>query len=162
MKACRDCGTLKPLTQYYRHPQMADGHLNKCKPCVKGRVKRHRMAHLEEIQKYDRYRSSLPKRRAAAKRRRQTATEEQKKCSRRAKRAWARRNEHKRRAHRLLREALCKGAVIQGVCGCGRLDTQAHHDDYSKPLDVIWLCSDCHGKRHRMLNARRRSRRAPF
>ena len=26
---------------------------------------------------------------------------------------------------------------------------QAHHHDYSKPLEVEWLCAQCHGMQHR-------------
>ena len=31
----------------------------------------------------------------------------------------------------------------------GSSDVHAHHDDYSKPLDVRWLCAECHIEYHK-------------
>ncbi len=31
---------------------------------------------------------------------------------------------------------------------CGSPDAQKHHDDYGKPLQVRWLCEDCHMALH--------------
>ncbi len=41
-KVCFRCNVEQPITEYYKHKQMADGHLNKCKVCTKNdSVKRH-------------------------------------------------------------------------------------------------------------------------
>ncbi len=42
-----------------------------------------------------------------------------------------------------------RGRLAQQPCeGCGGDDAQKHHDDYSQPLSVRWLCQSCHAAHH--------------
>ena len=34
---------------------------------------------------------------------------------------------------------------------CGKVNAHKHHDDYSRPLDVMYLCPSCHMKRHNQI-----------
>lgn len=48
------------------------------------------------------------------------------------------------------------GKVCEQPCArCGCLDVEAHHPDYSRPLNVVWLCKPCHRAEHRRLNEER-------
>lgn len=69
---------------------------------------------------------------------------------------WRANHPEKRLAHQAVQTAVRNGCLIKQPCQvCGsEVRTHAHHDDYSKPLDVIWLCHQHHVERHAMLAAR--------
>jgi hypothetical protein len=56
------------------------------------------------------------------------------------------------RARYITNYAKRAGRIEQKPCQvCGEVNSQAHHPDYSKPLDVIWLCPEHHAQAHRDL-----------
>jgi len=53
-------------------------------------------------------------------------------------------------AVRMVRSAIDSGKLIRQPCEiCGDAKSHGHHEDYSKPLDVIWLCPQHHMDVHR-------------
>lgn len=54
------------------------------------------------------------------------------------------------KARQIAYDALRRGKLAKQACEyCGNLDVRMHHDDYSKPLDVKWLCVECHRIEHK-------------
>lgn len=60
---------------------------------------------------------------------------------------------HKRAARNALKYAVRKGVLIRKPCEvCGNVKSEGHHEDYSKPLEVRWLCSIHHHEIHHSIS----------
>lgn len=146
MRQCRTCGESKPLMDFY---SQTNGNLHRdCKECWKAYVKANRLARADQYREYERGRASLPHRVEA--RQTYSQTPNGKAAHQRA----HRRQNELRPAHRAARiavgNALRSGNMARQPCEvCGDAKAQAHHDDYSKPLDVRWLCTKHHAEWHR-------------
>lgn len=129
-KKCFKCGEVKPLSAFYKHAQMTDSHVNKCKECNKKDVRDNRIKKIDYYREYDRergnrngyeycknYRERFPK---------------------------------KYRAHQMVGYAIKAGNLVAEPCEqCSRVNnTHAHHDDYSRPFNIRWLCPPCHKRWH--------------
>lgn len=67
----------------------------------------------------------------------------------------------KRAAHIMLGNAVARKRITKpALCeACGRPERlDGHHYDYTKPLEVVWLCKPCHGQVHRYENEMARQR----
>jgi ribosomal protein S27AE len=138
-KECFKCKTVKPLSDFYKHSQMADGYLNKCKECNKNDVTAHRNKNLEKIREYDRVRGKESKRIKAA-------TE--------ITRAWRAEDTRRNVAHSQVTRAIRNGTLVRQPCvRCAEAKSIAHHEDYDHPLTVMWLCQACHKQRHKELRS---------
>jgi hypothetical protein len=62
--------------------------------------------------------------------------------------AYRRKFPEKARARALVRYHVLKGKIQRKPCEQCGLPAQAHHDDYSRPLDVRWLCPSHHSLFH--------------
>lgn len=136
VKTCFKCGEQKALSAFYKHPQMGDGHLNKCKDCARKDVKKNYRDNIEHYRRYEKDRIARPERRA-----------QQVRYQRKRRAA----HPEKYAANSAVHNAIRDGKLIRpDSCEmCGSADKiQAHHHDYNKPLDVVWLCYKCHMAEH--------------
>ena len=121
-KKCSKCGEFKELPMFYKQKDGAFGLRADCKSCFK-------KSNQESIEKHRNF-------------------------YRKRKNMWRFKNrnrQEKQEVTNVVSNAVQSGKLIKPktclCCDCER-PLQAHHHDYDKPLDIIWLCSKCHGFIH--------------
>lgn len=134
-KKCFKCSEVKDISEFYKHPQMGDGYLGKCKSCTKSDVSKHRLNNLDRIRDYDRSRAKNPERAKAA----------QEVSAR-----WRQEDSRRIKCHNAVARALRNGTITRKKCSrCDSEKSMAHHESYDHALDVTWLCQPCHKERHK-------------
>lgn len=123
LKRCKGCGETKAVQDFTRCDKNRDGYWGKCKTCCAAMSAEWRRANPEKV--------------AAGNKRHME------------------RHPDKARARSVVTSAVERGTLMKpDRCeGCGELfaapELHAHHRDYSKPLEVEWLCVGCHTHHHR-------------
>lgn len=125
VKECLACKQTKPLTMFYVSKKGKFGRWSVCKLCNyhkrKEYIKKYHEAHSDKVWVGGRLSTKN----------------------------WTKKNPHKRRAQKMIEWRIKTNQMERGACAvCGSLDSVAHHSDYSKPLDVAWLCGQHHRERH--------------
>ena len=123
MKFCTNCDTEQPFLNFFKDKSRQDGHQCWCKACAKKYKAKYKL------------------------------TASCKSSAIRSKMLWENRNPEKLRVHRLTRYAIKRGDLVPQPCEvCGKERVDAHHPDYDKPMDVMWLCRKHHKDIHRKEN----------
>lgn len=134
-KYCNGCKTEKDWSEYFLRPDSGRPRAL-CKVCYTARRCDHRRRNAERYRKYnsDERKANRPHERFKARVRYNSDPEYR----------------VKNRARAAVYRAIQRGDLIKQPCGmCGTdKSVQGHHHDYSKPLDVEWLCYHCHMKEH--------------
>lgn len=127
-KICPSCGETKPIDGFYQRGAKTPRPASRCKQCDHKRRldQRHRA---REDGRLDGVRSVLE-----------------------SNKRWAKRNPERvhllSRAGAITRQAIKEGHLTKSAfcesCNSTGIAIEAAHEDYSRPLDVLWLCRPCH------------------
>jgi ribosomal protein S27AE len=135
MPDCRVCSAAKEASEFYPRQLRKDGAVGECKECTKSRV-RMRARLDDKVREYERARYQRPERKAVV----------QQRAAR-----WNEQNPEGYAAHTAVSNAVRDGRLKKEPClFCGQGKVHAHHRDYARPLDVIWLCPKCHHRLHKV------------
>jgi hypothetical protein len=134
MKTCTKCRISQDITCFSKHRISKDGIHTWCKKCMNKSKKEYYQANRKRMKEYER---------AVAK------TERGKKLKADKRKRMKKKHPQKHMARKIVYNAIKSGKLTRQPCEvCGNPKVEAHHDDYSKPLDVRWLCHKHHREVH--------------
>jgi hypothetical protein len=156
-KVCAKCGQEKSLELFQSNKRSRYGRGSCCKMCCAAAFREYYRRYPDRI-KLTRRKPKGPLSEMSPEKREKSRTRNahQNRLYRSSKNKrnmeWEKRTRHKRQAHRDVRRAIAKGTLVRPAncakCGvAGKIE--ASHSDYSKPLDVEWLCTLCHANKDR-------------
>ena len=154
MKYCTKCQQFHPISKFHKNKSAKDGLGFYCAKCMRQNTADWRERNLEQVK----ITSRINKRKSREK----LGKEHEKETYQR----WYKKNKEKKRqqvakyrkknkkkiwAQNKVNKAVKSGRLIRPdicpICNEER-EVIAHHHDYNKPLDVVWMCRSCHGKEH--------------
>jgi hypothetical protein len=132
---CRCCLQNKPAPEFHREPINSSGLKHECIECFNRRVRAYQRNNPDKKNDRSKFRLQSPEFRLLRnKKRRELYRRQLSECP------------EKIHARSAVARAIVAGRLIRSPCEvCGKSPAQAHHKDYSKPLEVVWLCQPCHG-----------------
>ncbi len=147
MKFCPRCKDKKELSEFSKSQREKDGLQQWCKKCCQTyrRSNKGKEAHQRSSRKYQQTDAGKEASRKAHQKHRQT--DKGKKTDRKASQKRRLLYPEKVKANSMVRCAIAAGTLTRPShcesCLKKRF-VEGHHEDYSKPLDVDWLCNKCH------------------
>ena len=136
-KKCSGCGEVKAKTEFYKNTTRKDGLRGRCKLCADMATRKW------EKENRTRYNETQ---KLCARKNRQLKREQF--SAHRAKNR--KKYPEKAKAQSIITCLIQKGEITKLPCAvCGKTKVEAHHPDYSKPYDVIWLCRYDHLQKHK-------------
>lgn len=152
-KVCTRCNTEKPLTEFSPKKGSKAGYHSHCKVCRNGHCREVYHDDLDQSRTYGR--DKQKRLRQSSDKILETRRKWRKRNSKKLVAENAARHKahpEKYSAHKKVLYAVKTGKlppVLSLTCAdCGKPAQNYHHEDYSKPLDVVPLCRYCHAARH--------------
>lgn len=147
-KQCSECKIEKELSYFSKDKSRSDCLQNRCKACRKVYADKYTASHKEQRKQY------IVNRKEQTKQYKVIYNKAHRKEKVLCQQKYRYLNPEKCNAHNKLNYAITSGRLTRplfcSVCGATGV-IHGHHEDYSKPLDVIWLCHNCHTDIHSKL-----------